>query len=131
VKPPRDWHNSPHERALREMLRRVQQQTPDLRPLRVDLSRLRDLSPPPEPEPPPNPKRRRAPGAGRKPTLTTGEIARGRELFRDALRRNPRLRREEREDQVKRVRALLGLRRNVGPDALLRHIIRPVDPRPR
>jgi hypothetical protein len=108
----RDWADSPQGRALRKVARRV-----------TLVLMSRQTNPPP--------RRTRAAGGGRKPALTEEEIARGRQLFRDALLRNPSLRREAREDHVKRVRGSLRLNRRVGPDPLLRHIIRPVDPRPR
>jgi hypothetical protein len=69
--------------------------------------------------------RQRKAGAGRPPKLTKEEIARGRALFRDALAQNPLLR-KGRDAAVALLRGLLKLKRKVGDDTLLRHIIRPV-----
>jgi hypothetical protein len=71
------------------------------------------------------PPRMRKKGGGRKPILTSDEITRGREIFCRELAADPRLW-KGRAAEVARLRPLLKLKRKVGDDTLLRHIIRPV-----
>ena len=86
---------------------------------------LTPREPPPLPTKPP-PKRMRKKGAGHPPALTDDQITRGREIFRDLLRENPKLRKAKRIKQVRQVRKALKLGRQVSDDTYLRHIIRPV-----
>jgi hypothetical protein len=86
---------------------------------------LTPREPPPLPTKPP-PKRMRKKGAGPPPALTDDEITRGREIFRDLLRKKPTLRKAKRIDQVRQVKKALRLGRQVSDDTYLRHIIRPV-----
>ena len=85
-----------------------------------------DLTPHEPPPLPTKPKRTRKKGAGHPPALTDDEITRGREIFRDVLRKKPTLRKAKRIDQVRQVKKALKLGRQVSDDTYLRHIIRPV-----
>ena len=65
-------------------------------------------------------KRRRKPGGGRKPRLTTEEIARGRGLYQGKLNSDPAYRKQA------SALAFLLPKFNASKSTLLRHIIRPM-----
>jgi hypothetical protein len=126
----RRWLEAPQQRTLRDQVQRLsassqgralREQLRRLTPLRQQQqlpSLVRQLDQPPA-------KRKRKTGGGRRTRLTDEEAMELRQSYQRALRRDPTLRKHEAAVEWLRPR-LPKAKRDVHPETLKRHVIRPV-----